>query len=567
MPFKFTDKNMNLPKKEYQPPKNIQRISELPSGKILDDKFLGLQKYHRDNIIFYMANVAQKKESNKIIVWAITTHWFSTKKSMDFLELRKRLSNNGYQLAASIIAETHLIQTLYDNQIEYESSGTVDIDDADNELLEYFNEMVEYAVKESVSDIHLEKRSTRSIVRMRKHGQLFTWKELSNNFAGRMGRVSYNVFSKNQQIIFREDIPQSSSINTQVAGKDVKLRFQSTPAYPDGFDIILRVLPIGDDDEGAEPLHKLGYEKSQERDLLFISSKPVGALIIAGTTGSGKSTTLKNLLMMINHTRNYRCKIYTIEDPPEYRIPGVTQIPVVRTDGMTESPFLEPIKATMRGDPDILMIGEIRDEYTSDGLEKMTQSGHQVLTTTHTPSAIGIVERLVNLGTSPLTIGSPEFLNGLVYQKLIPLSCKKCAVSFNDLIRTTRATEKDLALAKRLEKVADLSRHEILIKGDGCEHCQELGIVGRTVCAEIIVPDYKMIDHFKNMKIAEARYYWRSQSDHDDDSENMTGKTALEHALLKMRRGDVCPYVIEEWIDKVDDSYNDWQMLKKQMEE
>ncbi len=107
--------------------------------------------------------------------------------------------------------------------------------------------------------------------------------------------------------------------------------------------------------------------------MFYIVSKPVGALVIAGTTGSGKSTTLKNLLMLINESRHFMCKIYTIEDPPEYKIPKVTQIPVVRlknADYSKVSPFEPPLLAAMRGDPDILMIGEIRDKYTGDGMKK-----------------------------------------------------------------------------------------------------------------------------------------------------------------------------------------------------
>lgn len=541
----------------------ITKVSELPSGKILNnDAILGLDSRGKENIAIYIPNDIQSKEDGAPTkVWILIVHEFQKREAFLYHELRTRLQKNKeYSVDKIVNATSFVVQSLYENfsfsneQNELQSG----------ELKDFYEEMVHYAIKESISDIHIEKRATRSIIRMRKHGQLIDYKEPTNVFTDRLCRAVFNVLAENKDVNYRDDIFQAAAVNTVIRGEEVKLRYQSLPVYPDGFDVVLRVLPIGSDDEKILPLDKLGYLPTQVKQLLDIANKPVGALIIAGTTGSGKSTTLKNLLMHVNEARQYRTKIYTIEDPPEYKIPGVSQIPVVRRDkdDPTLSPFLEPLKATMRGDPDLLMIGEVRDVFTADGLKKATQSGHQVMTTVHATSALGIVERLGDMSISPSVMGSPEFINGLIYQKLLPIVCPKCSYKLSDSIQSSSPKESDIELSRRIEDVADLSRHEIKIRGNGCEHCNYMGIIGRTVCAEIIIPDYNMLEHFRHEDPIAAQYYWMTTSDRDQDSDDMTGKTVLEHALYKMRKGIVCPYDIETVMGPVNSTEN----IRKQMD-
>lgn len=546
------------------PPKRIERLADLVGGRVLDESWMNMTGATRENFLVYAPQIIQDRGADARMVWLILSEQAMSTHAPRFYELRKVLLSRAIKIAGSVLAPQHVIKTLYDNAAA--SGGGIQANEEQrSELHEYFTRMVQYALRESVSDIHIEKRSTRSIIRMRKHGQLIEWKEVANSYADRLCTVIYNVLAENKDISFRgEDEYQAAAVNTTIMGEDVKLRYQSLPVYPGGFDVVLRVLPIGSDEESITPLVNLGYAPSQVDALLKIASRPVGALIIAGTTGSGKSTTLKNLLMYVNQARHFRCKIYTIEDPPEYKIPRVSQIPVVRhaNDDPNKSPFLEPLKACMRGDPDILMIGEIRDFFTGDGLKKATQSGHQVMTTVHATSALGIVERLADFSITPSVMGSPEFLTGLIYQKLVPLVCPKCSIKFSELIESSRATREHLELAERLEAVADLAVHEIRLRGDGCPHCKNMGIVGRTVCAEIIAPDFTMLRHFRDQNPLEAKYHWRSLSDRDPDSDNMTGKTVLEHALFKMRQGLVCPLDVEEILGPVDDAVKSWTQME-----
>lgn len=429
-----------------------------------------------------------------------------------------------------------------------------------------FEVIIGDAFRQRVSDIHIERRPMSALIRMRKHGQLTDYTEMGANDCTALVSVVHNVLAANKATTFKTTDYQSASIHTAVGNAQIMLRYQSLPTYPEGFDVVLRLLPLGDGtDDKFDPLDTLGYTSSQVRDLLSIIKKPVGALIIAGTTGSGKSTTLKNLLMMVNASRHFRIKVYTIEDPPEYRIPRVSQLPVLRSKDKekhenSRSPFYEPLVATMRADPDILMIGEIRDNYTGDGLKKATQSGHQVFTTVHSTSALGIIERLSDFGIKPSVMGNPEFINGLVYQKLLPVLCKHCSVKLSDHLMSSSCSVADIELSERLLNVLSGQIHNIRLQGPGCDKCEHLGVTGRTVCAEIIAPDFQMLKCFRTERQIEAYSYWRSLSDGNPLSDNMRGKSALEHALVKVHQGIISPQDVEDNFGPVD-----WS--QKQMEQ
>lgn len=540
----------------------ISSRAELPKGGFsvdLDQDKLQINYESREKIAVWALS-----RSMEIIggtpVWLIVADGFE--RDIKFFNYRRALQKAGYKIERTVKADKSLVRAVQDSQ-----EGESDNISQRNSITDFYEEMVGTAMREKVSDIHIERRKTTAVVRMRKHGQLMNYREISTKFCLDLCTVIYNVLAESKDVSFMPSEYQAAAVNTRIQGEEVKLRYQSLPVYPDGFDVVLRVLPLGQDDEGTPDISVLGYSPSQVRDMMKIVAKPVGALIIAGTTGSGKSTTLKNLLMLVNESRGYRSKIYTIEDPPEYKIPRVSQIPVVRRrneDYSKKSPFQDPLVATMRGDPDILMIGEIRDQFTGDGLKKATQSGHQVMTTIHASSALGTVERLSDFGITPSVMGSPEFINGLIYQKLMPLLCQNCALPFSEVVSSSHAVTADLELASRLESVANLEQDQIKIRNPkGCEKCKEMGVVGRTVCAEVIAPDFTMLRLFRQQASIEAKAYWRSLSDMDPHSDNMTGKPVLEHALHKMRKGLVSPHDVEDLLGPVDGAKKALEEMQK----
>lgn len=542
----------------------VTRVSDLPRGgyHVPVAEKLQLKMADQDRMaVWSVAPMGASESVGGQPVWVVVAEGFE--RDIQFYAHRRNLQRAGFKIEKIVrAADKSLIRTIQDS-----------IDEADeqisqkNFITDFYEEMISVALRERVSDIHIERRRSTAVVRMRQHGQMMLYKEISTRFCLDLCTVIYNVLAENKDVTFMPSEYQSAAVNTRIQSEEVKLRYQSLPVYPDGFDVVLRVLPLGGEDEGTPDISVLGYSPSQVQDMMKIVAKPVGALIIAGTTGSGKSTTLKNLLMLINESRGYRCKIYTIEDPPEYRIPRVSQIPVVRrrnVDYTKKSPFEDPLVATMRGDPDILMIGEIRDGFTGDGLKKATQSGHQVLTTLHASSALGCIERLADFGITPSVMGSPEFINGLIYQKLMPLLCPNCSLSFAEQLSSSSATTVDLELSARLRRVADLDMDNIRLRNpEGCEKCKGLGVVGRTVCAEVVAPDFTMLRHFRERASIEAKTYWRSLSDRDPNSDNMTGKPVLEHALLKMRRGQVSPHDVEDLLGPVDGALRDWEEMSR----
>lgn len=518
----------------------ITSESELPEGALLtsDRGPFRLPENLREGIA--VISIAKSKSKECWIVG--TQRMFST---INFIQVLQTVQKSDYKVLKKEKIDEQVLKLVYERDRIMHTNVAEGRDES--KIIAYFEEMVADALREEVSDIHIEKRAHSAIIKMRKHGEMLEYRELSHTHAYDLCSVVYNVLAENRDIVFNEMDYQAAAVNRVVEGVEVKLRYQSLPVYPDGFDVVLRVLPIGKNEEYV-PLEKLGYAPSQISNLMDVVSKPVGTLVIAGTTGSGKSTTLKNLLMYVHSERGYKDKIYTVEDPPEYKIPRVSQIPVIRRktdDYSKKSPFEDPIAACMRADPDILMIGEVRDRATGDLLKKAVQSGHQVLTTVHAGSGLAIIERFVDFDISRSVLGSQEFISGLCYQKLVPLVCPHCSVELQEVVTSSSAKESDIMLFERVMRVCDLGKDTIRVRGPGCEKCGNIGVIGRTVCAEIITPDLELLQYFRDGNSVEAHKHWRSTSDRDPYSWDMTGKSAMEHAMLKLRKGMVSPTDVE----------------------
>lgn len=521
----------------------ISKETQLPSGKLLSSKgdLLEIPEKQRKELVAWDVSTEARK-----MVWILSLK--TSYNSVAFMQLVKNAENQGYRVVKKGLIDYNVINELYDRRNFNDNQKAIG---DDSEVVALFETVLTDALLENISDIHIEVRQNGGVIRLRKNGEMIVYnaeKRLTYMEANNLCSVIYNVLASTKAVSFDPRDCQQAAVNYAINDQELKLRYQSVPAYPDGFDVILRVLPVGRSEEFT-PLQKLGYTNQQVEELINISSRPVGSLIIAGVTGSGKSTTMKNLLMYINADAGYRIKIYSIEDPPEYNIARITQIPVVigkDFDPTKMSPFEKPIKACMRGDPDIIMIGEVRDKVTGDLTKKAVQSGHQVLTTVHATSALGIIERFIDFGLSRSVLGSPDFLTGLLYQKLMPVVCKNCCINFNELIKSGNASEKDIGIYKRMQTIGDISKFNINKRNpNGCPNCKNSGIKGRTVCAEVIMADLEMVQFINEGKTIDLIKYWRNLSDNDPYSLNMRGKTCMEHAYQKCLDGLCCPYDVE----------------------
>jgi type II secretory ATPase GspE/PulE/Tfp pilus assembly ATPase PilB-like protein len=463
----------------------------------------------------------------------------------------------------------------------------------------------ENALKVNASDIHIEKRRDKTKLRLRVNGEMYDENSYFSGEGEKLARVIYQIYTSEDgesATSFDETSPQNGLIDKMFGDQRVRARIATVPANPDGFDLICRLLPFNEDGN-AIPVSELGYSVKERQDLEKMISNAIGVIIIAGTTGSGKSTTLKNVLIGKIKANDDKIKVITVEDPPEYFIPGATQVPVNRENskdgGKTE--FQNTIKAAMRSDPDILMVGEVRDALTADTLTGAVQSGHQVFTTIHASSAFGIINRLENFGVSRETLTSPQFIAGLVYQKLLPKLCPHCSVPIKngkipkrfplekiiidnyelygvaittleevkesmpidsniitellnkDHLKATEAVkilkkhqeindkEKNEALLDRIKTVADINQTDIRFRGQGCKNCSS-GVQGRFVCAETIVPDLELLSMLGERRDPEAINYWKT---------NLNGKFAMEDALDKMLEGLVDPTDIEHAFQEI----------------
>lgn len=451
----------------------------------------------------------------------------------------QRITADGARVVACGIADGALINKLNGDAAESAES----IDKADTLILRDIDKLVQDALDADASDIHIEKRLAGAVVKLRVNGRLEVHSDSWDAaYVDRLGRALHASADDDSKDVTQNESSQMS-VSRKLGGKtEVKLRVQMSPAYPDGgLDIVIRVLRVAASVD-IKSLQTLGYAPEHIEMVEYMLSSPAGLVMIAGTTGSGKSTTLQTFMHDIRVAGD-GLKMISIEDPPEYILPGVTQIPVRRPkkneDDRVKNPFAQAMKATMRMDPDVIMIGEIRDSESAVLTVAMVQSGHKALGTIHTESALGVVGRLRSMGVDSEVLSSRRFISGLIFQTLVPVLCPRCKEDYDPA-----SEDISPALHARLRHVCRTGDTIFTERKGGCQHCSGRGIVGRTVCAEMVVPDATILECIRVNDMTRAHNHWRKQRV-GQSPDSMAGATALDHGLLKMRRGEVSPHAIE----------------------
>jgi type IV pilus assembly protein PilB len=320
------------------------------------------------------------------------------------------------------------------------------------------------AVDDGSSDIHLEPFAEGIVVRFRLDGVLHEMRQLPKN--------AYPAVVSRIKIMGRMDItvhhvPQDGRASIRFQRKEFDLRISSLPTVF-GEKIVIRLL---EKSPQVKDLKAVGFSESNYAIFAPLVTRPYGMILCCGPTGSGKSTTLFACLQEINDgTTN----ITTVEDPVEYRVQGVNQVEVNVKRGLT---FAATLRSLLRQDPDVIYVGEIRDRETADLAVRAALTGHLLLSTLHTNSAIQAIARLVDIGVDPAMIGSS--LIGVIGQRLVRRICKRCREQY-DL-----PPEEALILAEMLPLVAPTS----LWRGRGCDHCHDTGFAGRLAVHEVIAVD------------------------------------------------------------------------------
>jgi len=335
------------------------------------------------------------------------------------------------------------------------------LDTADDApVIRLINGVIAEAVRTGASDIHLEPFETALIVRMRVDGVLREALTLSP-------RITPLLVSRIKVMarldIAEKRVPQDGRIPLALGGKTLDVRVSTLPSRA-GERVVLRIL---DKDQAGLTLDRLGMSPDAFDAFRSALKEPNGIILVTGPTGSGKTTSLYAGLSLLNDaTRN----ILTVEDPVEYAIDGIGQTQVNTKVGMT---FAAGLRAILRQDPDVVMVGEIRDVETAGIAVQAALTGHLVLSTVHTNDAVGAVTRLRDMGVEPFLLAST--LRLIVAQRLVRRLCGECRV----------AEPADKATAK----LAGIRKGETVWRPQGCAHCQNTGYVGRVGLYEVIRVD------------------------------------------------------------------------------
>jgi general secretion pathway protein E len=465
--------------------------------------------------------------------------------------LVKQLKLSGYapdEPLYYVAARSVMVELARDNINENRKAGKKSGEKKENSALwSLFESAAGFALENEASDIHIEidRSAAQSPIKFRVDGRMTSPREFMIDTMKLLDMVAYlyNVHSKSgSENTYNENQPQQCQIMSTIRGRKVQFRWASNQTAA-GTKVVMRLL-IQDTQQSIRSLEDLGYLPPQVALWKRAISRLGGGTLIAGVVGSGKSTTQQTIMSMMPPWMSK----YSVEDPVEYIIPGTVQFSVSRSlSGHGDDPFLAVKRQLKRMDPDAVMIGEIRDHESAGLFRDIAESGHRAFSTVHAPSAIDMITlRLVSteLGIPRDVIATPNFLNLLVYQALVPKLCSHCCVPAD--------TVYEPAYLDKIERLFKVGKSSIRAKNAaGCSHCQrkalpELnGSRGRIVVAEMIEPTPKMLLLFRDSKNLELKEHIRSLRTAGFDEPDTTGKSALEVAMYHVARGVIDPKEVE----------------------
>ena len=368
-----------------------------------------------------------------------------------------------------MLAELNLDAEIKDDENPEQSADQLEAQANEAPIIKFVDAIMYQAIKDKASDIHFEPFEKEFKIRCRIDGALYEMAPPPKNLA--LPVISRVKIMSGLNISERRR-PQDGRIQLKIGGKPIDLRVSTLPTQY-GESVVLRVL---DRSVVNLDLDALGIRPENLAKIRDIIQMPNGIFIVTGPTGSGKTTTLYSALKEINKTED---KILTAEDPVEYDLEGIIQLPINEGIGMT---FGRALRAFLRQDPDIIMLGEIRDLESARMAVEASLTGHFVFSTLHTNDAAGTVTRLIDMGVEPFLITSS--LQGVVGQRLIRRICPRCKASFVP-------TDEDLALLG-LDR-ADVGDNKFYY-GKGCQNCNNTGYKGRKALTEMFVMHSQLID-------------------------------------------------------------------------
>lgn len=398
-----------------------------------------------------------KKEGNQLTV--------AMYDPMDYIALDDLRLSTGLQISPVIAKKEELMAALYkyyatetfEDLTSTDAGDGVDTEDAP--AIRLVNQILTVGVQMKASDIHIDPQETRILIRYRVDGLLHTERTLSKNI--------YNLLISRIKImanlnITESRLPQDGRIKIDIQNVAVDLRISLLPTVF-GEKVVIRILDLSN---VLINLTQIGFNKPNLQSFVSMIEQPSGMVLMTGPTGSGKTSTLYAAL---NYLNKDEVNIITVEDPVEFQIAGINQVQANPDVGLT---FASGLRSILRQDPDIVMIGEIRDNETAEIAIRASMTGHLVLSTLHTNSALSTIPRLLDMDVEPYLVVSS--LVGVVAQRLVRKICKECSVEY-----VPSEMEKSL-FHRRGIKV------ETLYRGKGCSQCKNTGYKGRVAIHEVL---------------------------------------------------------------------------------
>ncbi|MCZ0702410.1 type IV pilus assembly protein PilB [Natronobacillus azotifigens] len=419
-----------------------------------------------------------KVEKNKLLV--------AMADPMDYFAIDDIRLSTGFEVEVAIATKDDIIRSInkyYDleNDVEdlieeKEERNTDQLEfvvENNSPMIKLVDEVLLRAVQERASDIHIDIQEKRVLIRYRIDGVLTTERTLPKQMQ-KMLIARIKIMASLD--ITESRIPQDGRIKVNVEGHPIDLRISTLPTVY-GEKVVMRILDLGN---SLNELDKLDFSEKHFRQLNEMLEQPTGIVLITGPTGSGKSSTLYASLNKLNSDK---VNIITVEDPVEYQLEGINQIQVNSKVGMT---FASGLRSILRQDPDIIMVGEIRDSETAEIAVRSSLTGHLVLSTIHTNDSISTVNRLLDMKIEPFLLAAS--LSGIVSQRLVRRICRDCREEQETTVR-----ERDIFKQRGMEI-------ETVYRGKGCPTCNMTGYRGRLAIHEVFVVDEEIKKMIMNDK-------------------------------------------------------------------
>lgn len=432
-----------------------------------------------------------------------------------------------------------------------ERNKVVSADDTDLERLQMqqdFVNIIKRASSMKVSDVHVVVSDHFTEVIFRTNGIMIKEMEYSKEWGELFVRAVFASADISDSNYAQNEFQGAQKLgSTPLRGSNGKLmlphnvlaiRLQFNPVAFGSQYLVMRILYADDNPDGSDDLSALGCGDYEQELFFRLRSAPVGLNVVAGPTGSGKSTLLQRNMIKLLKEKNNEVNLLTVEDPPEYPIPGARQMPVTNanTEEEKNEQFGLALNAALRSDPDILMVGEIRSLSAANLVFKGALSGHLVWTTLHANSAPAIVTRLRDMGVQSYMLADPELLKGLISQRLFQRLCPYC--------RSPAKEHLDDPGVKRLRiALGDFGIENTYLKGPGCKFCNGRGIKGRLGVQEMILPDSTFLELMIAGETRKAIDYWTS---------DLNGRPLRDVALERMLKGLIDLYEVERWCGLLD---------------